>query len=390
MQRRRWLQQGAALHLAAALWPHAARAGVEESVQGRRLLVVMLRGAMDGLCAVPAVGDPQLTVLRERLVAKPLLPLSSDFSLHPRLSDWHQAWQAGQAAIVHASSFAYRGRSHFEGQDIMQTGRPVPYTSGTGWLGRALQASGLGGGVALSIPMPLLLRGHEQSDTRMATWLPTPPSALMQRVGRQWAEDPVLATYARALVGPSEAMPPGGAMNEPLGLRRSPWGLAREAGRAMQAAHGPRVGLMDLHGFDTHASQGAAEGSHADRLGALNEVLRGFREGIGERWQDALVVTLTEFGRTAHENGTTGTDHGWGSAILMAGGLVARPQVVADWPGLARSQLFEGRDLHVTTDAATVYAQVLHSVLGLPPERVAREVMAFNPGHWREGLLRSV
>ena len=389
MQRRHWLQQGAALHLAAALWPHAARAGQEESVQGRRLLVVMLRGAMDGLCAVPAVGDPQLLPLRERLVAHPLLPLSADFALHPRLAEWHQAWQAGQLAIVHATSFAYRGRSHFEGQDIMQTGRAVPYASGTGWLGRALQASGLGSAVALSIPMPLLLRGHDRSDTRMATWLPTPPAALMQRVGREWAEDPVLAAYALALPT-AQTSPAGAPMNEPLGIRRSPWGLAREAGRAMQASEGPRVGLIDLHGFDTHASQGGAEGTHADRLGALNDVLRGFREGIGERWQEALVVTLTEFGRTAQENGTTGTDHGWGSAILMAGGLVPRSQVVADWPGLARAQLFEGRDLQVTTDAATVYAQVLHSVLGLPPERVAREVMAFNPAHWREGLLRNL
>ncbi len=387
LNRRHFLQGGAALSL-------AGHGGLQAqpAYRGRRLLVVMLRGGMDSLTAVPVVGDPKLADLRGGLLPARPLPLAGDYAMHPRLAQWHRAWTEGQAAVVHATSFAYTGRSHFEGQDIMQSGITSPYASNTGWLGRAMQASGLGGGVSISIPMPLLLRGHPGSDTRYSTWLATPPPQLVEAVTRRWSADPALAPYAEPVAAPYRGMDSAGMVPpqaQPFAQTRTPRALAQAAGEAMRANEGPMVGLVDLHGFDTHASQGAAEGTHADRLAAVDQVLEGYREAIGERWRDCLVVTLTEFGRTVAENGTTGTDHGWGSCILMAGGLVARAQVHADWPGLGPQDLFEKRDLRVTTDAAAVYAQVVSAVLGLPPERIARDVLAFNARHWRDGMLRT-
>lgn len=387
MKRRHFLAGGAALSLAGHGPLHA-----QPAYRGRRLLVILLRGGMDGLTAVPAVGDPQLASLRAGLVPDRPLPLAGIHAMHPRLAQWHRAWTDGQAAVVHATSFAYTGRSHFEGQDIMQSGIVSPYASSTGWLGRAMHASGLGGGVSISIPMPLLLRGHPGSDTRYSTWLATPPARLVDSVARGWSGDPALAPYAEAVAAKYRGMDSAGMVRtpaEPFNQTRTPRALANMAAQAMRPADGPMVGLIDLHGFDTHASQGAADGSHADRLAAVDQVLEGYREAIGERWGESLVVTLTEFGRTAAENGTTGTDHGWGTCILLAGGLVAQARVHADWPGLGPQDLFEKRDLRVTTDAATVYAQVLASVMGLAPGRIAEDVLAFNARHWREGMLRA-
>ncbi len=387
LNRRHFLQGGAALSLAGH-----GQLQAQPAWRGRRLLVILLRGGMDGLTAVPAIGDPQLAVLRAGLVPERALALEGIHAMHPRLAQWHRAWTEGQAAVVHATSFAYTGRSHFEGQDIMQSGIASPYASSTGWLGRAMHASGLGGGVSISIPMPLLLRGHPGSDTRYSTWLATPPARLVEAVARRWSADPAMAPYADAVAARYQGMDSAGmlpAPAEPFAQTRTPRALARMAGQAMRPADGPMVGLIDLHGFDTHASQGAADGTHADRLAAIDQVLEGYREAIGDRWGESLVVTLTEFGRTAAENGTTGTDHGWGTCILLAGGLVAKARVHADWPGLGPQDLFEKRDLRVTTDAATVYAQVASSVLGLPPERIARDVLAFNARHWRDGMFRT-
>jgi uncharacterized protein (DUF1501 family) len=157
----------------------------------------------------------------------------------------------------------------------------------------------------------------------------------------------------------------------------------------MQAADGPMVWLIDFDGFDTNASQGAAEGNHATKLKMVDDVLKAFREAMGPRWHNTLVLTVTEFGRTAAENGTTGTDHGWGSCILAAGGLVKTAGVVADWPGLAKANLYEGRDLAVTVDAAAVYAQALQTVFGLSAAQIQDGVLSYKPHPLTQALFQA-
>lgn len=381
--RRRFLaRSGLTAALALAGLPTAqAQAG---DADAPRLLVVLLRGGMDGLAAVPPVGEPALAGLRPTLVPAQPLALEGPFALHPALRTAHALWQAGQLAVVHATGFDYTGRSHFEGQDVMQSGVMAPYTSPSGWVGRAMQAAGLGGGVAISIPMPLILRGDPGAATEYPNWMAPPRPALAADLQRLWQSDPALAPYARHLAADGA---PGMAGGRPLNLRaaefqeaRSPASLARLAAERMRESAGPRVGLIDIDsGFDTHAGQGADSGPHAAKLQEFDGILQAFREGMGALWAQSLVVTVTEFGRTVAENGTTGTDHGVGSCCFVAGGLVRRSAVIADWRGLARDALFQGRDLPVTIDACAVYARVLQCAFGLDEARIQAEVLRHRP-----------
>ena len=388
MQRRHFLGAGASLTLAGS--PLLAGAQSQTTAyRQRRLLVLMLRGGMDGLCAIPPTGDPRLQALRANLVPQPLLRGNDFFGVHPALPTFASLMAEGQAVAVHATGFGYTGRSHFEGQDIMQSGVPKPYASASGWLGRAMEKSQLGAGVAISIPMPLILRGDSKSETQFPTWMPAPPTETYALIERLWQGHPELATLGTRLRNGRAEAAMGGAPTPAFDNRKSAAGLAHEAALRMQASDGPMVGLIDFNGFDTHAAQGAGEGVHATRLKQVDDAIRSFRQSMGPRWDDCLVLTVTEFGRTAAENGTTGTDHGWGGCILAAGGLVRTAGVVADWPGLQVASLFEGRDLKVTVDAAAVYAQALQSVFGLNTDQIQDGVLSHRPHALTQTLFRA-
>jgi len=388
MQRRHFLGAGASLTLVGHPLLAAAQNG-QPAYGQRRLLVLMLRGGMDGLCAIPPTGDPRLQALRANLVPQPLLRGNDFFGVHPALPTFASLMAEGQAVAVHATGFGYTGRSHFEGQDIMQSGVPKPYASASGWLGRAMEKSQLGAGVAISIPMPLILRGDSKSETQFPTWMPAPPTETYALIERLWQGHPELATLGTRLRNGRAEAAMGGAPTPAFDNRKSAAGLAHEAALRMQASDGPMVGLIDFNGFDTHAAQGAGEGVHATRLKQVDDTIRSFRQSMGPRWDDCLVLTVTEFGRTAAENGTTGTDHGWGGCILAAGGLVKTAGVVADWPGLQAASLFEGRDLKVTVDAAAVYAQALQSVFGLSTAQVQDGVLSHRPHALAQTLFRA-
>lgn len=392
MHRRHFLGAGASLTLAGSPWRATAQ-NANPAVGQRRLLVLMLRGAMDGLTAIPPTGDPLLLSLRGPLVPEQLLRGNDFFGVHPMLPTFAALMAQGQAVALHATGFAYNGRSHFEGQDIMQSGVLKPYASASGWLGRAMEKAQVGAGVAISIPMPLILRGDSKSETQFPTWMKAPPPATYALIEQLWQGSPELAAWgARLRSARVEAsMDAGmvGAATPVFEQRKSAAGLAHEAALRMLAADGPMVGLIDFHGFDTHAAQGAAEGVHASRLKQVDDAIKAFAQTMGPRWDDSLVLTVTEFGRTVAENGTTGTDHGWGSCILAAGGLVKTAGVVADWPGLASARLFEGRDLAVTIDAAAVYAQALQSVLGLSAAQVQDGVLRHRPHVLAANLFRA-
>lgn len=388
MDRRHFLRSSAGL--AALNFAAIPSAWSSADAQAPRLLVVMLRGGMDGLAAVPPEGDPHYASIRPTIGIRGGLRLDGSFALHPAMPQMHRLWGDGQLAIVHSTGFAYTGRSHFEGQDIMQSGLARPYTSPSGWLGRAMQAAQVDGGVSISIPMPLILRGNPGASTQFPNWMPVPGHEVAQALPQLWGHDPVLAPHAPLIRQESlqQRQRLAMGMRPDFATARSLPELGRLAAEEMRRPEGPRVGLIDFtHGFDTHASQGADSGSHAEQLASLDRVVEAFRTHMGSAWSQALVVTVTEFGRTAAENGTTGTDHGVGSCCFLAGGLISRSRVYADWRGLHKPQLFEERDLPATTDVGAVYARVLERVFRLTPDVIGQQVIAHRPSPALKGLL---
>ncbi|HVY20990.1 MAG TPA: DUF1501 domain-containing protein [Bauldia sp.] len=340
-------------------------------VNDRRLVIVLLRGGMDGLFSMPPVGDKNLNSRRRHLVTDGLLKLDGFFTLHPALKTLHQLYQDNQALLVHGISVPYTGRSHFEGQDIMQTGLLTPYASKSGWAGRALEVAGYGS-VTMSLPVPLVLRGENFAESRYPTWMVQPPPELYSKLVPLWAADDVIAPFGDQIrdeiLHPTNTM----AITKTSEGETALSTLARDAASRLVTADGPRVAVLDYVGFDTHSQE---DSQQASKLRGLDTAIATLQKGMRDRWKDTLVVTVTEFGRTIAENGSWGTDHGWGSAIFVTGGLLKKAGVVADWPGLATKNLYEGRDLKATIDARSLYAKIISSVFQIDPEMVKQKVI---------------
>jgi uncharacterized protein (DUF1501 family) len=272
-----------------------------------------------------------------------------------------------EAAIVHATSFPYRLRSHFEGQNLMQSGGTAPFATQTGWLGRAMEMAGIPG-KALALDMPLLVRGGEDLDNLYPASLKNvaPTRAALIAALEADADGDMKLAYEklrlRALGNSMEA------------LRRNPGGLAEEAGKEMAKPDGPNVAVVRITEFDTHAHQGTNDGMLPQRLQLIDDAFKGFKIGLGSAWANSIILTITEFGRTVKENGSEGTDHGYGTAALLAGGLIKRANVLADWPGLGDSDLFEGRDLMATLDYRSVCAAAIEAAFGLDHGLITEKV----------------
>ncbi|HVY21673.1 MAG TPA: DUF1501 domain-containing protein [Bauldia sp.] len=367
---RRALLQATAILSFAAL-PELALA---KSVSDTRLLTILLRGGLDGMFALPPTGDRQLASLRPKINPDETMKLDGFFSLHPAFKNVHDMYGRGEALLVHGASLPYTGRSHFEGQNIMETGVMVPYAVKTGWMGRALEAQGYAS-VAMSLPAPLILRSHARADNFYPSWLTAPPPRLYDRVLPLWAADPSLAAVEAQIQ--SERATPAAPSQLHVGDRNSLNLLAAEAGRRLKRGEGPRMAVLDHVGFDTHANEPSDNGKV---FGEVDAAIGAFRQTIGDEvWKDTLIVTVTEFGRTAAENGSRGTDHGWGTAIFVLGGKLKKGGVVADWPGLKSNALFEGRDLRASIDARELYGTLLSTVLELDPERIRKDVFDYQP-----------
>lgn len=373
LSRRRLLQLTAASLGSARLALAATPARSDQ-----RLAVVMLRGALDGLAAVPAVGDPAWAALRPVPPDIAPLPLSSPFALHPRLAQLHRWYGEGSLLVVHAVASPYRERSHFDAQQLLESGGARPFELSTGWLGRALQASD-GRGVALSPSLPLALRGAAGASS----WAPTREAPadddLLARVMQLYEADPRLAPmFRQAIDQRSGSMAPAGGGAGFVAL-------ATQAGRFLSAPDGPAVAWLDTSGWDTHTQQAPRL---ARLLASLDDGLAALRAALGDRWATTTVLVMTEFGRSALLNGSGGSDHGTGGIALLAGGAVAGGRVIADWPGLARPQLLDGRDLRPTLDLRALIRPVLQRQFALPTARLDREVL---PGALRglDGLWRA-
>ncbi|MEJ0013610.1 MAG: DUF1501 domain-containing protein [Bauldia sp.] len=335
-----------------------------------RLVVILLRGGMDGLFAVPPIGDPSLKGKRRHLVPDGTTKLDGLFALHPSLSNISQFYRAGQAVIVHATSNGYTGRSHFQGQNLMETGADQPYALQTGWLGRALDISGYTS-VAISLPVPLILRGRQVVESRFPTWISTPPPVVYEGLGRIWSADADTAEYGAQLAAAAGQPRMTGYIG--MGQDAQLSGLAQVAAKQLARSNGPRVAVLDHVGFDTHASE---PGEHSDKLRDVDQAIAELRKGLPDDiWRKTLIVTVTEFGRTVAENGSWGSDHGWASCAFVVGGALRKSGVVTDWPGLKAADLFEGRDLKATIDMRSLYSAVLTATLGIDPDVVRRDVL---------------
>jgi uncharacterized protein (DUF1501 family) len=350
------------------------------SSRKKNLVVIMLRGGMDGLCAVPVIGDKNFEKRRKNILIEDTIKLNSDFALHPRLKGFHQCWKENTGSIVHATSIPYKQRSHFEGQNLMESGGRVPYQEKTGWVGRAMKLANLqGDGLALSLPMPLLLRGIPKNNNYFPTWgrLPRKDTLdLLKSVYADSSEDELLQMMDFIKKRKDEQMMSGTGGGD----RQKNKNLARQAAKYLRKSDGPRVAVFEVNGFDTHAAQGGVDGTHTECLVEMDEIINNLRDNLQEAYKDTIILTVTEFGRTIKQNGGNGTEHGYGTAIFMAGGLLKKSQVHTDWPGLKRKEMYEGRDLNATIDARSVYASAMSTVFDLDFKRIQKDVF------WGEDL----
>jgi uncharacterized protein (DUF1501 family) len=344
------------------------------SSRKKNLVVIMLRGGMDGLCAVPVIGDKNFEKRRKNILIEDTIKLNSDFALHPRLIGFNKCWNENTGTIVHATSIPYKQRSHFEGQNLMESGGKVPYQEKTGWVGRAMKLANLqGDGLALSLPMPLLLRGIPKNNNYFPTWgrLPRKDTLdLLKSVYADSSEDELLQMMDFIKKRKDEQMMGGTGGGD----RQKNKNLARQAAKYLRKSDGPRVAVFEVNGFDTHAAQGGVDGTHTECLVEMDEIINNLRDNLQEAYKDTIILTVTEFGRTIKQNGGNGTEHGYGTAIFMAGGLLKKSQVHTDWPGLKRKEMYEGRDLNATIDARSVYASAMSTVFDLDFKRIQKDV----------------
>jgi uncharacterized protein (DUF1501 family) len=379
--RRSLLRTGATLTLLAPFARLAAAGADADS----RFVLVILRGGLDGLAAVPPYAEGPYRSLRGPLaIPAPgeqggALDLDGTFGLHPALANLHAMYRAREALIVHAAATPYRERSHFDAQNVLEAGGVTPSTSGGGWLNRALGALDAAGdapaAVALADSVPLVLRGELAVTSWAPSRLPDADSDTLARVLRMYeAADPELAASLTAALDAREVA--GDSGNAGMGVRggQALAPLASAAARFLSSPNGPRVAVLDVGGWDTHANQGASDGPLAQRLRGLDSGLQLLKTELGEHWRSTSVLVVTEFGRTVAANGTRGTDHGTAGCAFLLGGAVAGGRVVADWPGLGARDLHENRDLRATTDLRAVFKSVLHDRLGVTESALARTV----------------
>jgi uncharacterized protein (DUF1501 family) len=378
-------------------WAYLPRAALAEG-RDPRLLVVVLRGALDGLATVAPVGDPDWVRLRgdDALTLNgkvQALPLDNFFALNPAMPNLHRMYRAGEAAIVHAVASPYRERSHFDGQDVLESGLTKPGASESGWLNRALSSLQSAGRVsskdafAAGPVTPLVVRG----SAPVMSWSPSklPPAGddtVMRVLDLYRHTDPALARALEERVDLAaiarEDNPVMQAEKKSLprpqvrgaAVRAYFEEAAGAAAKFMSRADGPRVGALAFDGWDTHAAEGAANGRLAALLGALDGALAAIEKGMGAAWKETAVAVVTEFGRTARINGTEGTDHGTATVALLAGGAVKGGRVIADWPGVRAASLFEGRDLRPTTDLRAVLKGLVRDHLRVEERALASAV----------------
>ena len=397
---RRELLLGSGALFAWAFVPRIARA------EGRdpRFLTIVLRGALDGLAAVAPVSDPDWIKLRGdnalRLDGKtPALPLDGFFALNPAMPNLHRLYKAGQAIVVHAVATPYRERSHFDGQDVLESGYARAGHADTGWLNRAL--TGLAPGDRVVTPMHELANGRRsfavgpitplvvRGPAPVLSWVPPrlPPvsdETTMRLLDIYRQTDPMLARVLEDRINLTKIA--GSEANQRRGtgpavqignIEQVRAYFAEAAGGAakfLASPDGPRVGALALDGWDTHVNEGAINGRLSALLGALDAAIAAIETNMGAAWSETVVALITEFGRTARINGNDGTDHGTATVAMFAGGALKGGRIIADWPGVKEADLYQNRDLKPTTDLRAVLKGLLKDHLRVEDQALGSDI----------------
>ena len=358
----------------------AGRVGAQAAATRNKLVVIIARGAMDGLSVTVPYGDANYRALRGTLaVPEPgqtggALALRDGFGLHPTLTHLHELYAAGQMRFAPAVAIPVRVRSHFDAQDVLENGGEGLRSLSDGWLNRALATTGGANGLnglSIGAQTPLILRGTAQTSS----WAPGGQVKGEDRIASLlqdlYVDDAMLAqSLARGLETEALAMAMG---DELTPLRRNDVaGLGSAVARLMTGEQGADVVALSTDGWDTHARQ---LGQLRTRLEGLDALIGGLKTGLGATWANTVVVVATEFGRTARANGTQGTDHGTASSLLLAGGGLKAGGLIGDWPTLADNRLFEDRDLAPTLDVRSVFKGLLRDHLGV--DRAALDRLVF-------------
>ena len=374
LDRRSILRTGLAAS-ALSVWDAPLRFAFASAPTDRRLVVVILRGALDGLAAVPPHGDPDYKSLRGALALdttgiNALHDLDGQFGLHPALGNMKSMWDAKELVVFHNIASPYRDRSHFDAQNVLENGGTGPHALNDGWLNRALKPMRADDGetaIAIAVSPPLMLSGNAKASSWMPAVMPQPDAEFLARIRALYADDAYLsASLDRALA--TEAQADAAMDDKPKMPGPNPNGgqtygnltpLFAGAGRLLAQEDGPRIAVLQASGWDTHVNEGAGDGQLARRLRALDTAVDAMKTALGPAWKKTAVVMATEFGRTVAPNGNGGTDHGTAGAAYLFGGAVHGGVVRAEWVGLKPSVLKDGRDQPPRTDMRTLFKGVL-------------------------------
>jgi uncharacterized protein (DUF1501 family) len=358
---RRFLLQASLLGVAGLATPF--RLAYAQERTGAKLVVIILRGAMDGLAAVVPYGDAGYVAARGGLAMDPrkdgLLDLDGFFALHPSLKGMHGLYQQRELLLMHAAATPYRDRSHFDGQDVLENGMTQKLSARSGWLNRALHQGGADKAMAVSANVPLIIEGEVPVQSWSFSALPPVNESFYDRLQLMYGQDGLLM----------EALSEGEAASMLAdGIDAKGNDLAAQAKAAagfLKEAGGPDIAVLERTGWDTHANQGKAQGQLAQRLAELDKAVLQLKSELGPVWQKTAVLVMTEFGRTVMMNGTGGSDHGTGSVAFLAGGAVQGGRMAGVWPGLDKTQQYEGRDLAPVNDLRQLSAAVLSGLFAM-------------------------
>ncbi len=416
MNRRFFLHRGAlAVAGTAAIPSFMVRSVLAEAATepGQRLVVIFQRGAADGLNVVVPYREKNYYSMRPTIAIpqKEVIDLDGFFGLHPSLASFKPLYDQGHLAIIHACGSPDMSRSHFDAQDYMESGTPGVKGTDDGWLNRALQAEDLlhrcegtcehsaFRALALGTDVPLTLAGrvpaialNNVNGFNVAGRGPNPsPAANAFQAMYADSGDQILhaagdetfeAVRMLRAANPAQYQPANGASYPNNDFGNS----MKQIAQLLKAGLGVEAAFTDVTGWDTHQNQGGVNGQLANRLADFSQSIAAFWRDMGDSAENITLVTMSEFGRTAHENGTGGTDHGHANAMFVLGGRVNGGKVYGKWPGLANEQLNQGRDLALTTDYRAVLGEVVTNTIG------ARDLEKVFPGASLDpaGFLRLV
>lgn len=349
------------------------------STDGKRFILVILRGAMDGLAAVAPYGDPALAALRRPLLTpeNQLLKLDSFFGLHPAFTSLHTLYQQSELLVCHAVASPYRKRSHFDAQNVLENGFTLPDETASGWLNRCLPLLPSSNGasspaIAVGQSVPEVLLGNDNVASWSPPRFPSPNENTLTRLQQLYSNDPFLGERL------DQALAANGLIGDTMGNQKTKMQdfnvLVDAAATFLSQDQGPAIAVLESDGWDTHANQGGKEGQLASKFAQLDTGLGRLKKGLGEHWRNTVVAVVTEFGRTAAVNGTQGTDHGTAGVALLLGGAVQGGKMHTDWPGLANGNLYQQRDLAPTTDLRAIFKTVLRDHLGLDGKQIEDSV----------------